>query len=311
MVSVSIVVPCFNAVGFISDALTSIRQQSFTDWECLIVDDCSTDGSAAVIAEIAAQDPRIKPYTLTVNSGASVARNIALDAAQGKWLTFLDADDVYEPSRLTRLVTLAEERSADMAFDDQAISNFPSITQKDRAFYWIDRDIISFDADKFFVFSAKFGRSLNPGYMKPLFKRSFMVQHRLRYDPQFRSGQDFLLYANAFAYKPRCFASAHAGYIYRRRKGSLSRSANHLRNHALLSDEIIARHRERLSRTAFEALQRRKSYYLGMADLHDLLLILKGHQSIATLKTFQIRPRLALAAAITVQRRISSLRSGR
>lgn len=313
MVAVSIVVPCFNAENFIRDALASIQAQSFTDWECLIVDDRSTDGSAAILSEMAEQDSRIKPILLPVNGGASVARNTALDAAIGTWVTLLDADDVYAPERLARLIALAEAEAADIVFDDQVIANFPSVDQVGRAFHWIDRPAMPFDGDQFFILSAHFGRSLNPGYMKPLFRREFIEQHRLRYDPQFRSGQDYLFYANAFAYGPRCFACSYAGYVYRRRKGSLSQSGGqHLRNHARLSDEILRRHKDRLSGTVHRALENRRAYFLMMADLHDLRLAIAARQPAAIAKTILKQPRVALAVATAVRRRVGGLlRKGR
>lgn len=308
MVAVSIVVPCFNAEAFIHEALISIQAQSFTDWECLIVDDCSTDGSAAVLKAMAAEDPRIKPILLPVNGGASVARNTALDAATGTWVTLLDADDVYAPDRLARLVALAEDKAADMVFDDQAIADFPSTRQVGRAFHWIDGPAMPFDRDRFFHLSAQFGRSLNPGYMKPLFSRAFIEEHRLRYDPQFRSGQDYLFYANAFAQDPRCFACDYPGYVYRRRKGSLSRSGGqHLRNHARLSDEIMRRHKDRLPPSVHRALDSRRGYFLMMADLHDLRVAVAAKQPAAIARTLLTRPRIAVAVATAARRRLAGL----
>jgi succinoglycan biosynthesis protein ExoO len=308
MVAVSIIVPCFNAEGFIRDAVASIQAQTFTDWECLIVDDCSTDGSVATLNAMAAHDPRIKPILLPVNGGASVARNTALDAATGDWITLLDADDVYAPDRLARLVALAETQSADMVFDDQAIADFPSTEQVGRAFHWIDGAAMPFNRDRFFILSAQFGRSLNPGYMKPLFRRTFIQLHHLRYDPQFRSGQDYLFYANAFSYNPRCFACDHQGYVYRRRKGSLSRSGGqHLRNHARLSDEIMRRHSERLSVSVHRALDSRRAYFLMMADLHELRVAVAARQPVTISKIVLTRPRIVLAIATAVRRRFGTI----
>lgn len=312
MVAVSIILPCFNAEDFILNALTSLQQQSFTDWECLIVDDCSTDGSAAILKTMASQDLRIKPILLTVNGGASVARNAALDAATGTWVTLLDADDVYAPDRLERLVALAEDKSADLVFDDQAIADFPSVNQIDRAFHWIDGPAMPFNRDRFFLLSAQAKRSLNPGYMKPLFRRAFIEQHHLRYDPQFRSGQDFLFYSNAFAHDPRCFASDYAGYVYRRRKGSLSQSGGiHLRNHARLSDEILSNHKDRLPIAVHEALQKRRAHMMRMADLHDLRIAIAARKPIAALRTALTHPQIALAVGASMRRRLAGPRKVR
>jgi succinoglycan biosynthesis protein ExoO len=305
MVAVSIVVPCFNAGAFIAEGLASVQQQTFGDWECLVVDDCSTDNSAAVVETLAQSDPRIILLRQDRNGGAAVARNTAIEAARGTWLTLLDADDLYAPDRLARLVALAEAEQADMVFDNQAISDFPSTRQTDRAFHWLDSEAVRFTREEFFARSAVFGRSINPGYMKPLFRKAFVDAHRLRYDPEFRSGQDFLFYADAFAHDPRCFATGDCGYIYRRRAGSLSRSGGqHLRNHARLSDEVLARHNSRLTPGSLQALRRRKSYFIRAAAFHESRLALSEHGILAALRSVLASPGALVAALAMLRRRM-------
>lgn len=305
MVAVSIVVPCYNAADFIREGIASLQQQGFRDWECLVVDDCSTDNSAAVLQELAASDPRIIPILHDRNGGAAVARNTAIEHARGAWLTLLDADDVYAPDRLARLVALAESQGADMVFDNQAVADFPGTKQVDRAFHWLNAEAVPFTAEEFFARSAVFGRSINPGYMKPLFRKSFIDAHQLRYDPEFRSGQDFLFYANAFAHNPRCFATSYCGYVYRRRRGSLSRSGGqHLRNHARLTDEILSRHGSRLAPGSRQALVRRKAYFTRGAALHDTRLALSEHGPVAALKSVLANPGAVAAGLEALRRRI-------
>jgi len=305
MVAVSIVVPCYNAAEFIAEGLQSLQRQTFADWECLVVDDCSTDDSVVVIRDLAKADPRIVLIQHESNGGAAVARNTAIEAASGTWLTLLDADDIYAPDRLARLVDLAESSGADMVFDNQAISDFPSTQQVDRAFHWLNEDATGVTREEFFERSASFGRSINPGYMKPLFRRSFIGEHHLRYDPAFRSGQDFLFYANAFAHDPKCVGTAYCGYIYRRRPGSLSRSGGqHLRNHARLSDEILARHSSRLRPQSKQALLRRKARFQRVAALHEVRLALAEQGPVAALKSALARPGSIVAAAELVRRRL-------
>jgi len=305
MVAVSIVVPCYNAADFIAEGLASVQRQSFSDWECLVVDDRSTDNSVAVLQDLARSDPRIVLIQHEHNGGAAVARNTAIEAASGNWLTLLDADDVYAPDRLTRLVALAEANEADMVFDNQAVSDFPGTQQVDTAFHWLTGDAVPFTREEFFARSAVFGRSINPGYMKPLFRRTFVDAHDLRYDPEFRSGQDFLFYANAFAHAPKCFATSYCGYIYRRRPGSLSRSGGqHLRNHARLSDEILARHDTRLAPETKQALRRRKAHFTRAAALHEARLAMAERGVLAALKSVLASPGTILAGLTALRRRL-------
>ncbi|MES2272210.1 MAG: glycosyltransferase family 2 protein [Pseudomonadota bacterium] len=311
MVQVSIIIPVYNAADFIADALESVRAQTFADWECIVVDDCSTDRSSEILLQFAARDDRIKAVFLEENGGASRARNAALEKATGQWITLLDADDVYDVHRLNTLVTLAQDRSADLVFDNQIIADFPSTQPVGRAFHWLTQADAPFSAEQFFKRSAIFGRSLNPGYMKPLFSRAFIEDNRLRYDPQFRSGQDYLFYANAFARGPRCFATSYAGYVYRRRKGSLSRSGGtHLRNHARLSDEILTRHGTRLSKASCGALRSRKRYFMNAAALYDVRLALNA-RSLGKAVSIMVRePGSVVGAVAQVRRRVMAFLTG-
>jgi len=101
---VSIVTPVYNAARWLPETLASVRAQTFTDWEHLLVDDGSTDDSAAMIALAAARDPRIRLLRTPQNSGPSAARNRALDAAQGRFIALLDADDLWLSEKLARSV---------------------------------------------------------------------------------------------------------------------------------------------------------------------------------------------------------------
>ncbi len=102
--SVSIITACYNAADFIEETIQSIQNQSFTNWEWFIVDDFSNDGSVSIIAEYALNDARIKLLPLKKNSGAAIARNMGIALAKGKYMTFIDADDVWKPQFLAENV---------------------------------------------------------------------------------------------------------------------------------------------------------------------------------------------------------------
>jgi GT2 family glycosyltransferase len=113
---ITVVVPCFNEERFVGDTLESLRRQRFTDWECIVVDDASTDGSLAEIWRYAKVDERIRVIRHKVNSGLSASRNTGLRAARGAYVTFLDADDMLmADSLLERAEMLA-------AIDDDAVA---------------------------------------------------------------------------------------------------------------------------------------------------------------------------------------------
>ena len=100
----TVVIPAFNAVATIERAVASALAEGDIDLECVVVDDGSTDATAAVVARLAAHDPRVVIVSAPANSGPSVARNRALDIARGTWLTFVDADDRLLPGGLAAMV---------------------------------------------------------------------------------------------------------------------------------------------------------------------------------------------------------------
>jgi len=101
---VSIVTPVFNAARFLPETLASVRAQTFTNWEHLLVDDGSTDSSVAIAEAAVSADPRVQLLHTSCNAGPSVARNLALDAARGRFVAFLDADDLWLPDKLARSI---------------------------------------------------------------------------------------------------------------------------------------------------------------------------------------------------------------
>lgn len=112
---VSVIVPCFNAAATLPCALNSLLAQSWRNLEVLVADDASTDNSVAVVKAFAAKDKRIKLVALTQNSGAYAARNLALQQAQGAFITCHDADDWSHPEKIARQVQALEQTSDAMA----------------------------------------------------------------------------------------------------------------------------------------------------------------------------------------------------
>ncbi|UHA61419.1 glycosyltransferase [Metabacillus litoralis] len=105
---VSIITPSYNSTKFIPATIESVLAQTYQNWEMLIVDDCSKDESRKVIREYTEKDDRIKLIELTENSGAAVARNTAIKAAKGKYVAFLDSDDLWVPTKLEKQIEFME-----------------------------------------------------------------------------------------------------------------------------------------------------------------------------------------------------------
>ena len=109
----SVVIPVYNAEPYLQECLQSIREQTFTQWEAFLVDDGSTDGSAAVCTEAAAKDARFHVIRLE-NAGVSGARNAGIEAAQGKYLMFIDADDLVMPDCFRKMIDTADTYTPDL-----------------------------------------------------------------------------------------------------------------------------------------------------------------------------------------------------
>ena len=116
MALVSIVMPAYAAERFIAAALDSVRAQSMDDWECLVVDDASPDRTAEIAAAAAAADSRFRLLRQPENRGVAAARNAALAAATGRYVAFLDADDLWLPAKLERQVGFMRESGAGMSY---------------------------------------------------------------------------------------------------------------------------------------------------------------------------------------------------
>jgi teichuronic acid biosynthesis glycosyltransferase TuaG len=108
---VSVIMPCYNMEKYISDAIMSVRQQTYPYWELLIVDDASTDGTVDIIKNHGQQDNRIHYVVKTKHSGIADSRNQCIKMSQGQYLAFLDADDIWHPEKLeTQLKFMTEKK---------------------------------------------------------------------------------------------------------------------------------------------------------------------------------------------------------
>lgn len=114
--AVSIVTPAWNAAATLGETVASVQAQSFTDWELLIVDDGSTDGSGALAARLAAADARIRVFGHAGNLGAAAARNHAIREAHGRWIAFLDADDLWRPEKLALQIQFMRAQGYPLTF---------------------------------------------------------------------------------------------------------------------------------------------------------------------------------------------------
>ena len=123
---VSIIMPSYNTAKFISETIESVLEQTYTNWELIIVDDCSTDNTDEVVKSFLS-DNRIKYIKNEKNSGAAVSRNRALREAKGKWIAFLDSDDLWLPVKLEKQIAFMKENDYHFSYTNYVEINEASI----------------------------------------------------------------------------------------------------------------------------------------------------------------------------------------
>ena len=206
---VSIIIPVFNKSKYLRTILKQVKEQSFADYECLLIDDGSTDGSGAICDGFALSDHRFKVFH-TPNGGVSRARNIGLDVAKGEYVTFIDADDGIKPDYLENLIMCAENSKADLV-----ISGF---------------DKVASDGDKLeSVFSNTTGTvpmseilpdfarvQMNTGIYGCCIAKIFprVLIEKIRFDEELRLAEDFDFYLNLYETIDSVYLDDYTGYHY-------------------------------------------------------------------------------------------------
>ena len=237
---VSVIIPAFNAAPFIRTTLRSVAEQTFQDYEVIVVDDASTDATAAIVSEAAALDRRIKLLRIPHNQGPAAARNMALHAATGTWLALLDADDCFKPERLERLTGIGENSAADLVSDNILVSSDRE-SEPLQPMYSEERipSIIKMSPATFVWENTREGNRSRKsfGFMKPIIRRDFLLHRQLAYNTRTRFGEDFLLYVTCLLANADWRITPEPLYIYTVRANTLTDNSSE-RDLAVMSVEV-------------------------------------------------------------------------
>jgi glycosyltransferase involved in cell wall biosynthesis len=216
---VSVIIPCYNGAGFIGDTLESVRRQIFPDWECIVVDDGSTDDTAGVVRRNIAGDDRFR-YVYQENGGLSAARNTGLERARGEFLQFLDADDVLLPGKLAEQLELMSRAGATVSYTDYRTGCAGDI-YKEETFY----KPAQFHTDDLLTeLIARWESRLIIPPHSWLFHASIFRDPGLRFDPTLLNHEDFDCWVNIFRLRPIVAYLDKKLVIYRVSDGSMSRN---------------------------------------------------------------------------------------
>jgi len=113
---VTIITPCYNSADFVRLTINSVLEQTYTNWELIVIDDKSSDDTCKVIEEYVQRNNQIRLIKLAKNGGVANARNVGLDEAKGRYVAFLDSDDIWMKEKLATQVAIMEEQSLPMTF---------------------------------------------------------------------------------------------------------------------------------------------------------------------------------------------------
>lgn len=212
----SVIMANHNGAAFLQSAVESVLAQSFSDFELLVSDDCSTDTSRTILAAI--KDPRLHIVEGKENAGPSIARNRALEAARGKWIAIVDADDLLHVNRLQVLLDVADANNAPLVADNQLFFEDNGQMTGESLFH-LQTEVVEIGADA--LLHSDFAHQKNLlGYLKPLIRRDVLAD--LRYRPEMRIGEDFDLLLRLTLAGHTLTLVSDALYYYRRRSGSTS-----------------------------------------------------------------------------------------
>jgi len=115
-VSVSVITAAFNSAPFIEDTIRSVRAQTYRNWEMIVVDDCSEDNTHQIIEQWARKDDRICLIKFSKNRGTATSRNAAIKAAKGRYIAFLDSDDIWLPDKLSLQIKFMQEHKCALSY---------------------------------------------------------------------------------------------------------------------------------------------------------------------------------------------------
>ena len=128
---ISVIMPAYNSEKYTTEAIESVIRQTYTNWELIVIDDGSSDGTVCCIEGQAAKDVRIRFYKNDKNIGVSETRNKAISLANGEWIAFLDSDDIWKPQKLEKQIKLSEMRCSEFVFTGVSF-----IDEAGQAFRW-------------------------------------------------------------------------------------------------------------------------------------------------------------------------------
>lgn len=210
MAQVSIIVPVYNAAVTLSQTVESILNQSYEDWELLLIDDCSTDNSKKLCEDFASADNRIRVIGLLKNSGPAAVRNVGLENAQGEFIAFVDSDDVISEEFLFQMLCAQHKFQADIIWCNYAnvsIGTLPVNTSHNLlCFQPLSKEVL---LNLFVQETIGLGSTWNK-----LYRKSFIVHNKIKFNEERVRAEDWEFNLMLFNCSPVVYAIPDVLYFY-------------------------------------------------------------------------------------------------
>jgi glycosyltransferase involved in cell wall biosynthesis len=293
---VSVIIPSYNHARFLAEAVESVRAQTYPHWECLIIDDGSTDKTADIANRFVERDARIR-YLSQSNRGVSAARNRGLDEAHGALVQFLDADDVILPEKLE--LQLSRRSAADelSVFScGYRYSMSESVMIDDRRCHYLRKQLQAGGPVKDLAANWETGLSI-PCHCF-LFDARFFTEHGIRFDERLPNHEDWDCWMNIFSRAPRYQHLDEPLAVYRVSETSMSRNRKAMRRGFLRA--VKKQLRLQKSPDIRSALQKKREQIKVL--YYDCTWSLRVR---AKLKRFHLRKLLRLASTWPVLRKLA------
>lgn len=230
--AISIIIPMYNSARYIGSCIQSVLNQTFGEFEIICVDDCSTDDTIRIVMEMAQRDRRIRLVRHARNSGtASEPRNTGLRLSRGKYIGFLDSDDMYTPTALAELISIGEKWNADVVHTEQVYfpENQTIDVTPETKFTTFSKETGGFstaptlETDNLAERVQMFCRSRLFGWVhNKIYRRDFLMEKNLHFDKLLTS-EDIVFYFKVVCSAPRIVRVPNIIYIYRHNPNSITR----------------------------------------------------------------------------------------
>lgn len=280
MTYVTVVIAAWNAAETLDRAVSSSLAQERVSVEVIIVDDASTDETMRVAQHLAAQDSRVKYIRQPMNGGPGAARNAGFQMATGEWIAVLDADDAMTPTRLSIMTALAVQKGADAIYDNLAIVDVSAAEKPIRSYLdpGVFGEMEQWSIAYFVSKNQAEPKQPSLGYLKPLFRRDFADQHKIRYREQLRNGEDFHLMLDMLHCGANLWYVPDPMYLYTTGGESISSTLNldHARNLIAATSDFIGESGNSLSVSVRVLMKRRERQLRNFASAEKMLRDIKS-----------------------------------